>query len=158
MLQGKTPRFSSPSFRFWYGAKWKTWSGKTLEKYSPSFPRAHSFRPHRRFRLLSLQESTYVEILGLKRAPRLSVYNRQAASVSTSNIVTSFCRRYLQRRRHGRQSRGLGGCSPPVFAKFLQNLSLLPQILAFLCLQPPHIPVSPRTFKFTPPSRKGSQF
>ena len=36
-----------------------------------------------------------------------------------------------------------GGCSPPVFAKFLQNLPFLPQILAFLCLQPPHVPVSP---------------
>ena len=33
-----------------------------------------------------------------------------------------------------------------------QNLPFLPQILAFLCLQPPHVPVSPRTFKFTPPS------
>ena len=47
---------------------------------------------------------------------------------------------------------GLGGCSPPVFAKFSQNLPFLPQILAFLCLQSPHVPVSPRTFKFTPPS------
>ena len=50
-----------------------------------------------------------------------------------------------------------GGCtplSPPVFAKFLQNLPLLQQVLAFLCLQPqlPHVPASPRTFKFTPPS------
>ena len=45
-----------------------------------------------------------------------------------------------------------GGCSPPVLAKFLQNLPFLPQILAFLCLQPPHVPVSPCTFKFTPPS------
>ena len=41
---------------------------------------------------------------------------------------------------------GLGG-----FAKFLQNLTFFPQILAFLCLQPPHVPVSLRTFKFTPP-------
>ena len=50
---------------------------------------------------------------------------------------------------------GLGGggaVAPPVFAKCLQNLPFLPQILAFLCLQPPHIPVSRRTFKFTPPS------
>ena len=47
---------------------------------------------------------------------------------------------------------GLGGCSPPFFAKFLQNLPFLSQILAFLCLQPPHVPFSPRTFKFTPPS------
>ena len=47
---------------------------------------------------------------------------------------------------------GLGGCSPPVFAKFSQNLPFLPQILAFLCPQPPHVPVSPRAFKFTPPS------
>ena len=47
---------------------------------------------------------------------------------------------------------GMGGCSPPVFATFLQNLPFLPQILAFLCLQPPHVPVSPRTLKFTPPS------
>ena len=47
---------------------------------------------------------------------------------------------------------GRGGTSSPVFAKFLQNLLFLPQILAFLCLQPPHVPVSPRTFKFTPPS------
>ena len=48
---------------------------------------------------------------------------------------------------------GAGGAvAPPVFAKFLQNLPFLPQILAFLCLQPPHVPVSPRTFKFTPPS------
>ena len=47
---------------------------------------------------------------------------------------------------------GGGGCSPPVFAKFLQNLPFLPQALAFLCLQPPHVPVSPCTFKFTPPS------
>ena len=48
---------------------------------------------------------------------------------------------------------GWGGCSPPpVFAKFLQNLPFLPQILAFLCLQPSHVPVSLRTFKFTPPS------
>ena len=48
---------------------------------------------------------------------------------------------------------GLGwAVAPPVFAKFVQNLPFLPQILAFLCLQPPHVPVSPRTFKFTPPS------
>ena len=47
---------------------------------------------------------------------------------------------------------GLGGCSPPGFAKFSQNLPFLPQILAFLCLQSPHVPVSPHTFKFTPPS------
>ena len=53
---------------------------------------------------------------------------------------------------HGRRGQGAGGCSPPVFAKFLQNLPFLPQILAFLCLQPPHVPVSPRTFKFTPSS------
>ena len=54
---------------------------------------------------------------------------------------------------HGRRSRGgWGAVAPPVFAKFLQNLPFLPQILAFLCLQPPHVPVSPRTFKFTPPS------
>ena len=45
-----------------------------------------------------------------------------------------------------------GAVAPPVFAKFLQNIPFLPQILAFLCLQPPHVPVSPRTFKFTPPS------
>ena len=38
------------------------------------------------------------------------------------------------------EPRGWGG---PVFAKFLQNLPFLPQILAFLCLQPPHVPVSP---------------
>ena len=39
---------------------------------------------------------------------------------------------------------GLGGCSsPPAFAKFFQNLPFLPQILAFLCLQLPHVPVSP---------------
>ena len=42
---------------------------------------------------------------------------------------------------------GLGGCSPPVFAKFSQNLPFLPQILAFLCLQPPHVPVSPPHFQ-----------
>ena len=56
---------------------------------------------------------------------------------------------------HGRWSGGgglVGTVVPLVFAKFLQNLPFLPQILAFLCLQPPHIPVSPRTFKFTPPS------
>ena len=54
---------------------------------------------------------------------------------------------------HGLRNRGggAGGCSPPVFAKFLQNLPFLPQILTFLCLQPPHVPVSHRTFKFTPP-------
>ena len=43
---------------------------------------------------------------------------------------------------------GGGGCSLPVFAKFLQNLPSLPQILVFLCLQPPHVPVSPYAFKF----------
>ena len=42
--------------------------------------------------------------------------------------------------------------SPKVFAKFLENLPFLPQILGFLCLQPPHVPVSPHTFKFTLPS------
>ena len=45
---------------------------------------------------------------------------------------------------------------PPVFAKFSQNLPFLPQILAFLCLQSPHVPVSPRTFKFTPPSMRNA--
>ena len=54
---------------------------------------------------------------------------------------------------HGWRSWGaVGAVAPPVFAKFLQNLPFLPQILAFLCLQPPHVPVSPCTFKFTPPS------
>ena len=48
---------------------------------------------------------------------------------------------------------GAGGAvAPPVFTKFSQNLPFLPQILAFLCQKPPHVPVSPRTFKFTPPS------
>ena len=55
----------------------------------------------------------------------------------------------------GGEARGAGwAVAPPVFAKFLQNLPFLPQILAFLCLQPPHVPVSPRTFKFTRPSLK----
>ena len=52
----------------------------------------------------------------------------------------------------GGRAVGAGGLAPPVFAKFVQNLPFLPQILAFLCLQPPHVPVSPLTFKFTPPS------
>ena len=47
--------------------------------------------------------------------------------------------------KHGRWSRGGGGGAgvgavAPDFAKFLQNLPFLPQILAFLCLQPPHVP------------------
>ena len=43
----------------------------------------------------------------------------------------------------GQQSwRGWGARPPPVFAKFVQNLPFLPQILAFLCLQRPHVPVS----------------
>ena len=46
---------------------------------------------------------------------------------------------------HGRRSWG-------AVAKFLQNLPFLPQILAFLCLKPPDVPVSPHTFKFTPPA------
>ena len=55
----------------------------------------------------------------------------------------------------GGGAEGAGGAvAPPVFAKFSQNLPFLPQILAFLCLQPPHVPVSPRTFKFTPPSTR----
>ena len=45
-----------------------------------------------------------------------------------------------------------GGLAPPVFAKFVENLPFLPQSLAFLCLQPPHDPVSPLTLKFTLPS------
>ena len=52
----------------------------------------------------------------------------------------------------GDRAMGAGGLAPPVFAKFVQNLPFLPQILAFPCLQPPHVPVSPLTFKFTPPS------
>ena len=55
----------------------------------------------------------------------------------------------------GDGARGAGGYRPPVFAKCLQNLSFLPQILAFLCLQPPHVPVSPLTFRFTLPSMAG---
>ena len=47
---------------------------------------------------------------------------------------------------------GLGGFSPPVFAKFSQNLPFSPQILAILCLQLPHFSVSPCTFEFTPTS------
>ena len=47
---------------------------------------------------------------------------------------------------------GGGAVAPSVFAKFLQNHPFLPQILAFLCLHPPHVPVSPCTFKFKPPS------
>ena len=43
------------------------------------------------------------------------------------------------------------------FCQFFQNLPFLPQILAFLCLQPPHVPVSSRTFKFTPPSMSTRQ-
>ena len=48
---------------------------------------------------------------------------------------------------------GLGGYSPPpqFMPNFCKIFLFLPQILAFLCLQPPHIPVSPRTSKFTPP-------
>ena len=45
-----------------------------------------------------------------------------------------------------------GGFSPPVFAKFLQNLPFSPQILEILCLPPPYSSDSPRTFKFTPTS------
>ena len=54
----------------------------------------------------------------------------------------------------GRRSRGggWGGCSSPSFCQIFAKSSFLSQILAFLCLQPPHVPVSPRTFKFTPPS------
>ena len=52
----------------------------------------------------------------------------------------------------GARGAGGGAVAPPVFAKFLQNLPFLPQILAFLCLQHPHVPVSPSTFKFAPPS------
>ena len=54
---------------------------------------------------------------------------------------------------HGWRSRGWWGgggggggavaVAPSVLAKFLQNLPFLPQIVAFLCLQPPHVPVSP---------------
>ena len=68
------------------------------------------------------------------------------------NLIEQFI--IAQPQPHRRRSR-VGGCSPPVFAKFLQNLPFLPQILAFLCLQPPHVPVSPHTFKFTPPSMTG---
>ena len=52
---------------------------------------------------------------------------------------------YLFAFLHGRWSRGAGGCSP----QFLPNFC---KIFLFLCLQPPHVPVSPRTFKFTPSS------
>ena len=45
---------------------------------------------------------------------------------------------------------GRSGCSPSVLPNFCKA-PFLPQILAFLCLQPPHVPVSPRTFKFPPP-------
>ena len=34
-----------------------------------------------------------------------------------------------------------GVASPPVFVKFVQNLPFLPQIVAFLCLQPPHFQI-----------------
>ena len=36
---------------------------------------------------------------------------------------------------------GGGASASQVFAKFLQNLPFLPQILAFLCLQPPHFQI-----------------
>ena len=58
---------------------------------------------------------------------------------------------YISRlRSHGRRSPG--GCIPPSVCQIFAKLPFLPQILAFLCLQPPHVPVSPHTFKFTPPS------
>ena len=44
---------------------------------------------------------------------------------------------------HGRQSWGGWGAIAPSFCQIFENLPLLPQILAFLCLQPPHVPVSP---------------
>ena len=71
---------------------------------------------------------------------------------------TLFCQCARFSPHMGGGAGGLGGCSPPVFAKFLQNLPFLPQILAFLCLQPPHVPVSLRTFKFTPPSMPNVQY
>ena len=46
---------------------------------------------------------------------------------------------------------GAGGLYPQFLQKFL-NHPFLPQILAVLCLQPPHFSVSPCTFKFTPTS------
>ena len=38
---------------------------------------------------------------------------------------------------------GAGGLAPPSFCQICTKSPFLPQILAFLCLQPPHIPVSP---------------
>ena len=46
----------------------------------------------------------------------------------------------------------LGGCSAPSFCQIFAKSPFFASILAFLCLQPPHVPVSPRTLKFTPPS------
>ena len=40
----------------------------------------------------------------------------------------------------GGRAMGAGGLAP-VFAKFVQNLLILPQFLAFLCLQPPHFQI-----------------
>ena len=48
----------------------------------------------------------------------------------------------------GSRAWGRGGrLQPPVFAKFLENLPFLPQILAFLCLQPPSHSSQPPHFQ-----------
>ena len=54
--QRKSPRFSSPSSRFWLQCKMENSEGKTSEKYSPGFPRflrTPSFRPHHQSSVLS---------------------------------------------------------------------------------------------------------
>ena len=43
----------------------------------------------------------------------------------------------------GSRAGGEGGCSPQFLPNFWKISLFLPQILAFLCLQPPHVPVSP---------------
>ena len=43
----------------------------------------------------------------------------------------------------GGGGRGAVAPPPPSFCQIMAKSPFLPQILAFLCLQPPHVPVSP---------------